>query len=114
VLHNGDADLWCFVGLDVIVAPMMQRNHRDLHLVLGIRFWFRWRGAGLVSFWPLLRGWLALSVSCCRRYCGFDVAGASASASFCRRYCGLMLLALLTSCCNRYRGFDVRLYFYFH
>jgi hypothetical protein len=40
VLHNGDADLQCNKRAGLIVAPMMQRNHRDLHLVLSLVF--RW------------------------------------------------------------------------
>jgi len=38
VLHNGDADLRCNTRAGLIVAPMMQRNHRDLHLVLRLVF----------------------------------------------------------------------------
>jgi len=38
VLHNGDADLQCNKRAGLIVAPMMQRNHRDLHLVLRLVF----------------------------------------------------------------------------
>jgi hypothetical protein len=38
VLHNGDADLRCNKRAGLIVAPMMQRNHRDLHLVLSLDF----------------------------------------------------------------------------
>src|SRR5471032_2433787 len=38
VLHNGDADLPCIKRTRLIVALMMQRNHRDLHLVSGFVF----------------------------------------------------------------------------
>ena len=38
VLHNRDADLRCNKRAGLIVAPMMQRNHRDLHLVLRLVF----------------------------------------------------------------------------
>lgn len=38
VLHNRDADLRCNKRARLIVAPMMQRNHRDLHLVLRLVF----------------------------------------------------------------------------
>jgi hypothetical protein len=38
VLHNGDADLRCNKRTGLIVAPMMHRNHRDLHLVLRLVF----------------------------------------------------------------------------
>jgi hypothetical protein len=86
VLHNGDADLWCFIGIDIIVAPMMQRNHRDLHLVLGIRLGFRWRWVGLVSFWPSFTGIAGVSGPCLNRHRGLIVAGAS----------GLVLLPSLT------------------
>jgi len=38
VLHNRDADLRCNKRAGLIVAPMMQRNHRDLHLVFSLVF----------------------------------------------------------------------------
>jgi hypothetical protein len=38
VLHNADADLRRNNRAGLIVAPMMQRNHRDLHLVLSLVF----------------------------------------------------------------------------
>ena len=48
VLHNDDADLRCNKRAGPIVAPMMQRNHRDLHLVLGLVFCsHRWTGLGV-------------------------------------------------------------------
>ena len=67
VLHNGDADLRCNKRAGPIVAPMMQRNHRDLHLVFKHGFLFAPDGRDLGVFGR------CLGVSCQGLGCGLAV-----------------------------------------